>query len=105
MPQAASELDLHVGGPGHEAALSRLAPAPVWLLAVMLEDAPLVQAPPPGLACLGPVTPVKSPHTDVQIFQSMIIWIGLHIYVCWMTSKDFNIEKLTFWGPPDKIIN
>ena len=103
MPQAASELDLHVGGPGHEAG-PRLAPAAVGLLAVMLEDAPLVQAPPPGLARLGRVTPVKSPHTDVQIFQSMIIWIGLHIYVCWMTSKDFNIEKLTL-SQPDKIIN
>ena len=63
MPQAASELDLHVAGPGHEAGAPRLAPAAVRLLAVMLEDAPLVQTPPPGLAR---VTPVKSPQ---QMFK------------------------------------
>ena len=65
MPQAASELDLHVGGPGHEAGAPRLAPAAVRLLAVMLEDAPLVQAPPPGPG-LARVTPVKSPQ---QMFK------------------------------------
>ena len=67
MPEAASELDLHVVGPGDDAPAS---PAPgvapgVRLLAVMLQDAPLVQPPAPLLA------PVKSPQTESQLFDSM----------------------------------